>query len=195
MNQQIDARGLSCPKPVIETKKILDKLTEGSVTTIVDNETAMNNVKKLAESMSYSVNVREIGEDFHVQMYKEEEVKGIRLESNEKRELVIMFGNKTIGQGSVELGKVLMKSYIYTLTEYRPYPKSLLFMNDGVELTTEGSEVIEYLRELESEGVEILSCGTCLDYLHLKNKLVVGGVTNMYTIVEKLHRAKEKIIW
>ncbi len=195
MNERVDARGLSCPKPVIETKKILDALTEGSVTTIVDNEAAMQNVKKLAESMSYCVNVQEIEGDYYIHMYKGELSQDVRMQSSKKKDLVILFGTNTMGQGSAELGKVLLRSYIYALAEYQPYPKALLFVNDGVRLTTEGSDVIEYLRKLESEGVEILSCGTCLDYYHLKDKLMVGGVTNMYTIVEKLHGFREKIIW
>jgi selenium metabolism protein YedF len=86
-----------------------------------------------------------------------------------------------------------MKGFIYTLTESKPYPKALLFVNSGVRLTTEGAEVIGYLRQLEGEGVEILSCGTCLDYFNLKNKLLVGGVSNMYTIVEKMNGAKNTI--
>lgn len=195
MNKQIDARGLNCPKPVIETKKALDTLTEGSVTTIVDNEVAMQNVKKLAESMAYDVDIKKVQEDFYIHMYKGKSTRDISYQSNEKRDLAIMLTHDRIGTGAVELGSILMKSYIYTLTEYRPYPKVLLFMNEGVKLTTEGSEVIEYLRKLESEGVEILSCGTCLDYFDLKTKLVVGGVSNMYTIVEKFHGAKNRITW
>ncbi len=79
------------------------------------------------------------------------------------------------------------------LTEVEPYPKALLFLNSGVNLTVTDSPVIEHLRVLESKGVEILSCGTCLDYFNLKDKLGVGGVTNMYTIVETMNKAKNTI--
>lgn len=193
MNRQVDARGLNCPKPVIETKKVLDTLTEGRVTTIVDNEIAMQNVMKLAKSMAYDVDVKEINNNYYIDIYKEAGNQETRHEAKSTKDLVIMFGSDVMGEGSEELGKVLIKGYMYTLTEMKPYPKALLFVNSGVRLTTEGSEVIEYLRHLESEGVEILSCGTCLDYFQLKTKLVVGGVTNMYTIVEKMNTAKNTI--
>ncbi|QEK13510.1 sulfurtransferase-like selenium metabolism protein YedF [Crassaminicella thermophila] len=193
MNQQVDARGLSCPKPVIETKKLLDKYTDGVVTTIVDNEVAMKNVTKLAKSLNYNVEVKEEGNDFYINIYKGDDNLEKVCEISEERDLVILFGSDKLGQGSEELGKILMNGYIYTLTEYTPYPKTLLFINGGVKLTVEGSEVLKYLKQLEGEGVEILSCGTCLDYFHLKEKLAVGSVTNMYTILDTLHSAKNKV--
>ncbi|PAB58467.1 sulfurtransferase-like selenium metabolism protein YedF [Anaeromicrobium sediminis] len=193
MNQEIDARGLQCPKPVIETKKILDKLQDGSIVTIVDNEVAMKNVSKLAQSMAYDVDVKQIESDYHINIYKGSMEPMVNMSKNTNGETVILIGDETLGQGAEELGKILMKGYIYTITEYDPYPKSILFINSGVKLTIEGSEVIDYLRGLEKEGVEILSCGTCLDYYKIKDKLAVGGVTNMYTIVDTLHSAKNKV--
>ncbi|WP_053955080.1 sulfurtransferase-like selenium metabolism protein YedF [Inediibacterium massiliense] len=193
MNHKVDARGLSCPKPVIETKKVLDSLKEGSMVTIVDNEVAMKNVSKLAESLSCQVDVKKEKEDFYIYITKGEKIEDIECKIEEERDLVILFEKDTLGSGSEELGKILMKGYIYTLTEYSSYPKTLLFLNGGVKLTTEGSEVLEYLSLLEKEGVEILSCGTCLDYFHLKDKLKVGSVTNMYTILDTLHSAKNRI--
>lgn len=193
MNKQVDARGLSCPKPVIETKKVLDQLIEGSITTIVDNEVAMQNVTKLAKSLNYHVDTKAKDNDFYIHIYKEEGSEEITCQCDEERDLVILFDSDTLGEGSEELGKILIKGYIYTLTECTPYPRTLLFMNSGVKLTSEGSEVLEYLKELESEGVEILSCGTCLDYFHLKDQLVVGSVSNMYTIVDTLHGSKNRV--
>ncbi|MCT4595231.1 MAG: sulfurtransferase-like selenium metabolism protein YedF [Anaeromicrobium sp.] len=193
MNQEIDARGLQCPKPVIETKKVLDELQDGSIITIVDNEVAMKNVSKLAQSMAYNVEVKQIESDYHINIYKGSMEPVMTISKNTNNETVILIGNETLGQGAEELGKILMKGYIYTITEYDPYPKSILFINSGVKLTIEGSEVIDYLRALEKEGVEILSCGTCLDYYKIKDKLAVGGVTNMYTIVDTLHSAKNKV--
>ncbi|QXM06995.1 sulfurtransferase-like selenium metabolism protein YedF [Crassaminicella indica] len=193
MNNQVDARGLSCPKPVIETKKVLDGLKEGSVTTIVDNEVAMQNVSKLAKSLNYNVDVKKVDKDYYVHIYKGEGNEEIDCQCEEERDLVILFKSDTLGEGSDELGKILMKGYVYTLTEYTPYPKALLFMNSGVKLTVEGSEVLDYLKQLEREGVELLSCGTCLDYFHLKEKLAVGSVSNMYSIVDALHSAKNRL--
>ncbi len=193
MEKQVDARGLSCPRPVIETKKILDQLNGGSVTTIVDNQIAVENVSKLAKNMDCDVKVEEIEGNYYINIYKGVGVRDIHVESTVKKDVAILIGSDVMGEGSRELGKVLMKGFIYTLTEDKPYPKAILFVNSAVYLTTEGSEVIEYLRVLETEGVEILSCGTCLDYYNLKNKLLVGGVSNMYTIVEKINGAKNTI--
>ncbi len=109
------------------------------------------------------------------------------------RDLVLFVGSDKLGEGSDELGSILMKGYFYTLTENKPYPKSILFVNRGVLLTIEESEVLDHIRVLESEGVEILSCGTCLDYYHIKDKLAVGGVTNMYTIVDTMNNAKNTV--
>lgn len=194
MNKQVDARGLSCPRPVIETKKILEEIKEGSVTTIVDNKIAVENVKKLAKSMAFDVDVKEIEGNFYINIFKgEARSMEMNLEPNLKKDMVIMIASDCMGEGSKELGQVLMKGFMYALTEAKPYPKALLFINSGVKLTTEGSAAIEYIRQLEGEGVEVLSCGTCLDYYSLKNKLLVGGVTNMYTIVEKMNGAKNTI--
>lgn len=99
----------------------------------------------------------------------------------------------TLGHGKVELGEVLMKGFIYTLLEIKPMPKAILFMNGGILLTVEGSPVIGNLEKLEQAGVEILSCGTCLDYFEVKDKLAIGGITNMYTIVEMMSAASKVI--
>ncbi len=106
---------------------------------------------------------------------------------------VIVFGSDKFGEGNAELGEILIKGYIYSLMECPPYPKAMLFINSGVKLTALDSPVIEDLRELESKGVEILSCGTCLDFYNIKDKLCVGGVTNMYAIVEMMNSAGNTI--
>ena len=92
-----------------------------------------------------------------------------------------------------QLGSVLLKGYFYTLTECNPYPKAILFVNAGIKLTVEESPVLDHIRNLETLGVEILSCGTCLDFYGLKDKLAVGDVTNMYTIVEHMNKASNTI--
>ncbi|SPF53827.1 Selenium metabolism protein SirA (fragment) [Candidatus Desulfosporosinus infrequens] len=106
---------------------------------------------------------------------------------------VYVFTQDTLGQGSRELGAVLIKGFLYTLLETRPRPKTLLFMNAGVLLTIQDSPVMDHLNKLAQEGVEILSCGTCLDYFVVKDKLAIGEITNMYTIVEKMTMATKVI--
>lgn len=195
MKTEIDARGQACPKPVIMTKKELDNIDEGIITTIVDNEIAKDNVSKLAGSLGHEYEVdKKADNEYHITITKgevseelNEEVKG-NLE-----ETVVVFSSDTMGEGSKELGKILMKSFVYTLTEATPYPSTLILYNAGVYLTCEGSEVLEDLKKLEAEGVEIISCGTCLDYYEIKDKLQVGDISNMYTIYEKLRNTTNKI--
>ena len=99
-----------------------------------------------------------------------------------------------MGNGDEELGKILIKSFIFTVSETSPYPKTLVFYNGGVKLTCEDSPVLEELKKLEDLGVEIISCGTCLDFLNLKESLRVGSISNMYTIYEKLRDSLNNII-
>lgn len=189
MRKEVDARGEACPKPVIMTKKELDNIAKGIVTTIVDNEVAKDNVSKLANSLGYVYDVDKVSDkEYHIHITKGEvkdEEANVCIPDTFK-DLTIAFASNTMGSGSEELGKILMKSFVYTLTEATPFPSTLVFYNSGVYLTCEGSEVLEDLKTLEGEGVEIISCGTCLDYYNIKDKLQVGEISNMYTIYEKL---------
>ncbi len=198
MQKKVDARGLSCPMPLIQTKKALDSMEEGSVTTIVDNETAKENISKFARSMDYQFSVNKTQGHFTIDIfkeikYREMEVMDMEMQSVPQTDLVVMVSKDYIGEGSEELGRILMKGYLYTLTEVAPLPRVLIFVNSGVKLACAGSESLENLRKLEEAGVEILSCGTCLDYFQLKSMLMVGGVGNMYSIVERLNQAKNTL--
>lgn len=188
---EVDARGQACPKPVIMTKKELDNIEEGVVVTIVDNEVAKNNVSKLAKSLGYEYKVEDKGEnEYVITIVKGEgEVKEENTPTVQRGNKVVVFSSRTMGKGSEELGEILIKSFIYTLTESTPYPSTMIFYNGGVYLTCEGSPVLEDLKKLEKEGVEIISCGTCLDYYNLKDKLQVGEISNMYTIYDKMRNA------
>jgi selenium metabolism protein YedF len=191
----VDARGKACPEPVIMTKKALDSMESGRVVTVVDNEISRDNVVKLARSQNLEFLVEEKNGGFEITIEKgrretalEHAVDGMKHENTHlmlDKDYVILVSQNTLGNGAVELGKILLKNYLYTLREASHLPSALLFVNSGVFLTTEGSESLEALKELEKRGVEILSCGTCLDYYHLKEKLMVGKVTNMFEIVEK----------
>ncbi|MBM7624617.1 sulfurtransferase-like selenium metabolism protein YedF [Sporohalobacter salinus] len=188
---KVDARGLDCPQPVIKTK---DALSEGEkVETLVDNETACKNLQKLGKKMDCEVDVLEVDDDFQLTFIPEE---GVVTSSTTSEELndngdeegkVYFISSDVLGDGEKELGEILIKGFTYTLTEIAPRPKAIVFMNDGVKLPTLNDEVIENLKILEEAGVEIISCGTCLDYYDLKDELAVGEVSNMYTIVETLN--------
>lgn len=187
MNIEVDARGQACPKPVIMTKKELDNIEKGTITTIVDNEVAKENVSKLASSLGYDYKVDKSSDnEYYIHINKGEAQEINVCIPDTFKDMTIVFASNTMGKGSEELGKILIKSFIYTIAETTPYPSTLVFYNGGVHLTCEGSEVLEDLKRLEQEGVEILSCGTCLDFFKIKDKLQVGEITNMYTIYEKL---------
>lgn len=185
--KEIDARGLACPQPVILTKKALEE--NKNVMTIVDNETAKSNLLKLAKKMKCEVAVKDESDGIKVSMYKESiadmnnEIEAAEV-SSPSGGMVYVFGKDTLGEGSDELGKLLMKGFIYTLTEMDAPPAKVAFLNGGVNLTCEGSESIEDLKILESKGTEIVSCGTCLNYFEISDKLLIGEVSNMYDIVE-----------
>lgn len=185
MSNIIDCKGLKCPQPVINTKKYFDSIEEGQATVIVDNEVAKNNICKFAENNGYNVKSDEKNSLHYIEITKEtcSCCKDINL--NEKK-LVMVISKNTLGSGDDKLGFALMKSYLYALSESDKIPSDLLFLNGGVKLTIEGSDCLETIEALKNKGVNILSCGTCLDFYGIKDKLKVGEITNMYTIVEKM---------
>lgn len=188
--KEINARGLACPQPVILTKKALEEINEGEVVTVVDNITARENVSRLAANLNYECEISESEGCHYIKIRKTAE----NIKAAEKEDsIVIVITSDKLGRGDEALGKVLMKSYTYALTETNPLPKTLMFLNSGVRLTTEGSEVLENLEKLHKAGVEIISCGTCLDFYNLKEKLKVGIVGNMYSIIEKMNVASKVI--
>ena len=192
----VDGRGLACPKPVLETKKALENLTGETLITLVDNAIAVENVKKLLTKLSYSFEVTTKDDYFEIKILntKGETQSMETVEEKSLKDQSILFTSNKIGKGDDTLGEVLMKGYIYTLSEMTELPKYIMFVNSGVELTTKGSESIDDLRALEDRGVEILSCGTCLDYLSIDlSDLAVGSVTNMYTIVDNTTNVKNTL--
>lgn len=191
MSKELDCRGELCPRPVIMTKKELDSMTEGSLTTIVDNEVAKENISKLAQSMGLEFSVdKKKDDEYHIQIVKGEgELVVGEVDFQPLSKTTIAIGRDKMGSGSEELGNVLMKSFIFTVKETEPYPESIVFYNSGVNLTCEGSPVLDDLKALSENGVDIQSCGTCLDYYNIKEKLAVGGISNMYSIYEKMKNA------
>ncbi|BAT71321.1 selenium metabolism protein YedF [Thermosulfidibacter takaii ABI70S6] len=185
----VDARGYPCPRPVLMTKEALEKIEEGVVEVLVDNEASKENVKRFAERQGCDVEVREEGRCFRLIITKgytcELPLKEEKAETSDK---VVLFLSDSMGEER-ELGQLLLRAFISTLKEASQKPSKLLFVNRGVFLTTEGSKVIDVLKELEGMGVEIYSCGTCLEYFGIKDKLKVGKVTNMYDTVENLLNA------
>jgi len=192
----VDGRGLACPKPVLETKKAIESLTGEELITLVDNTIAVENVKKLLTKLGYpfEVSTKEDYFEIKIENTKESAIEAPIAKKDSLLNQSILFSSDKIGKGDDDLGEILMKGYIYTLSEMDALPKYIMFVNSGVKLTTKGSESIDDLKVLEARGVEILSCGTCLDYLTIDlDDLAVGSVTNMYTIVDNTINVKNTL--
>lgn len=196
MEIKIDARGLACPKPVIETKKAIEQIPEGNIITLVDNSIARDNVSKLANSLNLHFTVEEVEGNYQISIFKNEYTDFNEEQLKKRPDLsntVFFISSDVMGSGDRDLGEILMKGFIYALTEYEPYPKAILLVNSGVNLAIEGSQSLANLKLLADYGTEILSCGTCLDFYGIKPLLGVGEVTNMYSIVEYLSEANNTV--
>jgi selenium metabolism protein YedF len=189
----LDCRGMSCPQPVLETKKALQKSPSGEVLVLVDNPASKENVRRFAESQGYRVDISEERGIFQLRLQKIEGPRKDSVGAERKVEgeiqSVVFIESDSIGRGSEELGRILMRSFLHTLAEAEFKAAKIILVNSGVKLTCEGSEVLEDLRHLSGQGTEVLSCGTCLDYFGLKTKLQVGRISNMYEILSSLAQA------
>ncbi|CUN61472.1 sulfurtransferase-like selenium metabolism protein YedF [Clostridium disporicum] len=186
MKKVIDAKGKACPMPVIMAKKEIDLGTKFFAIE-VDNNIAVENLKKLANSQGFEITIEETEGIYLVHFSNGcEECQEVLNKIQGKKPLgdwCIFVGKDIIGAGSEELGKSLMKMFFYTLSEDEDLPKAVLFMNDGVKVPTLNEQAIEHLEVLAQKGVNVLVCGACLNYYNLENELKVGTVSNMYDIV------------
>lgn len=197
---KVNALGDNCPIPVVKAKKAIDGLTESAIVEIsVDNEIAVQNVTKMVSQKNLESTYEKVGEKHYVikvqcgEVDKKELTNEIVCTVEKEEKVVVVLSSDKMGEGDEELGKVLIKGFIYAITQLDKYPKAVLLYNSGVKLSSEGSDSLEDLKVLEKHGVEILSCGTCLNFYNLQDKLQVGKVTNMYSIVEELAGATNVI--
>lgn len=201
----VDARGLACPLPVVNAKKAAEELHTGDVLTVlVDNEIAVQNLQKFAKQKGYTaagekkaekeyeVTIQVVSAEGPVQtaeVEEQEEEVACAVDSR-KNGMVIVLSANVMGTGEEKLGTSLMKAFVFAVTKQDVLPETILCYNTGAYLTCEGADTLEDMKILEAEGVNILTCGTCLDFYGIKDKLAVGSVTNMYEIVEKMEQAK-----
>lgn len=189
MEKIVDAMGLACPLPVVNAKNAAQDMIEGGTLLVkVDNETAVTNLTKFANKNGMAVSHEKTGEAaFEVTITVPEG--GLRATEGSKG-CVVAIGSETMGSGDDTLGANLMKAFIFAITQQDVLPEAVLMYNGGVKLACEGSAGIDDLKLLADEGVSVLCCGTCLDFYKLKEKQKVGGVTNMYDIVERMSGAQ-----
>lgn len=201
MKTIIDARGKLCPEPVIMTKAAITANNGvGEIEVLVDNMLVVQNISKYVEKNNYSMTYNEASDHsytVHIILSNDDASSDSTPapveETNINKGTVVAIHSNVLGQGNDELGAILMKGFIYALTKTDSYPETILFYNGGVRLTTGTSDSLEDLTYLASCGVEILSCGTCLNHYQLTDSLRVGEVTNMYSIVEKMTTASKVI--
>jgi len=201
--KQIDARNKPCPQPVLLAKKELDVMITGSLQVLVDNKAACDNVARMAGNAGCCVDIEPRGNEYVIHIdktctFEAEEVARktkelpelpLAKERENTGETVFFISSDSIGQGSDELGRILMKAFYPTQLQTEPRPGKLVFMNSGVKLAVSGSDVLESLKKLEDQGAELLVCGTCLDYFGAKDTLVAGRVSNMFEIAETFTNA------
>ncbi|MDY3249199.1 MAG: sulfurtransferase-like selenium metabolism protein YedF [Candidatus Choladocola sp.] len=201
----VDARGLACPLPVVNAKKAAAEFREdGILTVLVDNEIAVQNLRKFAAQKGmaasgerkadkeYEVTIHVTAGETNGTAFAEADTKTeetVCSPDSRKKGLVAVLSSDKMGSGDEKLGRTLMKAFIFALTKQDILPETVLCYNSGAFLTCEGSESLEDFRVLESEGVTVMTCGTCLDFYGIKEKLAVGTVTNMYDIVETMENA------
>lgn len=201
---KVDARGEQCPIPVIKAKKALESAKEGDlVIVLVDNEIAIQNLQKLATQKNAGFQWKKNGDSEYEAVFtvgnsdsaQEEELE-ISCEMptlNRKKKTVVAIASNQMGVGEEALGKTLLKGFLYALTQQDVLPDTILFYNGGASISCEGSDSLEDLKWLEQQGVEIITCGTCLNFYGIAEKLAVGKVTNMYEIVQTMMSADSLI--
>lgn len=197
MSEQVDARGLACPAPVVKTR---DALKSGArdIEVLVDNPTARDNVSRFASSQDCRVRVEEEDGLFRVMVTspsapRETGAEAVKTRKEVEERAVVVLSEDIMGRGDEELGRILVKAFMNTLVENDPPPWRVVLFNRGVMLAVEGADTLESLLNLEKLGVEILVCGTCLDFFGLKEKAAVGIVSNMYDILTTMLMATNSV--
>lgn len=200
--RELDCRKMNCPVPVINTKKILDEAKDDILLVTVDNIPARDNVRRFAQSQGHSVEIEDRGGGVYVLKItvnpnsvgkSAQSISASRTNIPAGSGLVVFITTDQLGVGDERLGGILMKAFLNTLGDSEPKPERIIFINNGVKLTTEGSEVIDSLKILEEHGVQIFVCGTCLNYYGILDQLRIGIVSNMFEIVNFLLDAPKVI--
>lgn len=198
----VNAVGEQCPIPVVKATRALREMTEPGILEVhVDNEIAVQNLTRMAAGHKLPARSVKLGEKEFVVSMEVAEPAGeaplveppLSCVPDARGTLVAAVDSDAMGRGSEELGKALMKGFLFAVSQLPQLPETMLFYNGGARLTCKGSASLEDLRNLEAQGVEILTCGTCLNHYGLTEELAVGSVTNMYSIVEKLAGAGKVI--
>ncbi len=197
----LDVQGKRCPMPLIETKKALKELHENdSLKILIDNSVSARNVAHFLKDNHVTFSEKQNGAITEIMvnhqplnLEKTDETAYCSTEPKEQDKYIVLMAKDRIGEGSDELGEALAGAMINTLKSMDPLPAKIIFMNSGINLVVTGSRVLKDLSELAEKGVELIVCGTCLDYFGKTEELKVGRVSNMLEILESM-RAAQKVI-
>jgi len=196
---KLDYSQHQCPYPVIETRKQMLENPGIILEVKVGDQAGRDNVSRLADKMGYQAQAQAQATGFTLTLTPEQtseqqtdHMEPVPLPA--KAASVVYCSSASMGSGSDELGQLLMKNFLMTLLEMDPLPSHILFVNAGVKLTTDTGELREILQKLAERGIDLASCGLCLDFFHLKDQLQVGRITNMYEIVDLQNNAARIII-
>ncbi|MCA1756716.1 MAG: sulfurtransferase-like selenium metabolism protein YedF [Bacteroidales bacterium] len=192
-----DTTGHSCPVPLIMAKKALKETGEGeNLKVITDNKTSLSNLERFFSDngMDYTVTsegdlhtliVKRGGED--IETTQPADYCDVKINTPEAAgDYSVVFSSQQMGEGHEDLGLMLTKSFLITLLASDTLPRSVLLYNSGVKLASHDSFVIDQLRELESRGVKLLLCGTCINFYNITRNIVVGSVSNMFDMAGEM---------
>jgi len=195
--KEIDARGLACPAPVLQTKAAVEQEGASTVRVIVDNEASQQNVRRFLESQGFETSLEKTGHDLLILGSRQPgtvpQCDLSKSAETETKKIMVMCATDRMGYGDDGLGMKLMVNFIKTLEEMGPELWRLVFVNNGVKLTIGKSEVLPVLKQYEENGLQILVCGTCLNHFNLLDQKQVGETTNMLDIVTAMQLA-DKVI-
>lgn len=187
MKKILDVRDKPCPEPVILTKKAISSKDFDELEIITNSDVSKENIIRFLTTCNIKFDVSQKENEYYI-LIKDSDATEKSSAFQKNQRLKIIFTKDYLGEGDKKLGEILIKSFIHTLNESDKLPETIFFVNRGVYLTTTDSFVIEDLKSLECKGVEILSCGTCLDYYNLKEKLAAGKIGNMYRLIELIEQ-------
>ena len=190
--EKLDLKGKTCPVPVIETKKLIESRQVDEVEVVVDDPTASENVRRFLGSRGYATTVLQEGNVYRVEGCLQEGG-AMAEQSGTQKKVLVYVDTETMGRGDDGLGRVLMRSFLSTLKELEVRPWRIVFVNAGVRNVVADSEYLGILKEIEALGVEVIACGTCLDYFHLKDSVAVGRTSNMFEILTSFNEATNVI--
>ncbi len=185
----IDCRGQQCPQPVIQTRQTMLAEPGEVLQVLVDDQVCQENVSRLAKTLGYDIKVKAEDLVIQLELTPGEQPAASHNKTSAAGPTIIFICSDQMGHGNDKLGQILMKNFIFTLLESDTTPDAIYCVNSGVKLTIGGSDVIEPLEALANRGVDIASCGLCLEFFDVKDSLAIGRVSNMLELVNALEGA------